>query len=149
MNTAARIGLYVLVFVVGGSLGTYAGYRIAEAKNFATEMAQVAHYSAYLDAQRAQGSDAAYEEALRGYIAVLDLRSKGPSPIFSDKVYAVDSALTYARLSTLASRRGAKEEAATYLMKASDLCPRLGWKDCSAATITEVAARLDKGRATK
>ena|SRR5688572_22928575 len=146
MRTLARMGLYLLVFAAGGGLGTYIGYRIAETKAFAADMAQVAHYSAYLDAQRTQGSDAAYEEALRGYIKLLDLRSKGSSPIFSDKVYAVDSALTYARLSFLASRRGAKEEAGAYLMKASDFCPRLGWKDCSGAIITEVAARLDKGR---
>jgi hypothetical protein len=149
MNTIARIGLYVLVFAAGGAVGTYVGFRIAEAKAFAHEMAEVSHYSAYLQAQRTQGSDAAYEEALKGYLTVLDMRSRGPSPIFPDQVYAVDSALTYARLSMLASKRGAKDEAATYLTRASDLCPRLGWKDCSAATITEMAVRLDKGIPTQ
>jgi tetratricopeptide (TPR) repeat protein len=149
MQAAARIGIYVLVFAAGAGVGAYIGFRMAEAKAFAHEMAEVSHYSAYLQAQRTQGSDAAYEEALKSYLASLDVRSTGPSPIFPDSVYAVDSALTYARLSILASRRGAKDEAAGYLKKASDLCPRLGWKDCSAATITEMVLRLDTGRPTQ
>jgi hypothetical protein len=41
MKTVARIGLYVLVFAAGSGLGTYIGFRIAEAKAFAGEMAQV------------------------------------------------------------------------------------------------------------
>ena len=144
MSTITRIGIFVLVFAAGGGLGTYLGFRIAGGKAFADEMAQVAHYSAYLDAQLAKGNDAAYEEALRGYLALLDMRSRSASPMFSEKVYAVDTALTYARLSVLASKRGANDEAAAYLTKASALCPKLGWEDCSAATITQVAGRLDK-----
>ena len=146
MKTITRVGTYVLAFAAGGSIGAYVGFHAAEAKAFAHEMAEVSHYAAYLDAQRAQGNDAAYEEALKGFLAVLETRSKGPSPIFPDRVYAVDSALTYARLSILASKRGAKEEATALLVKASDLCPRLAWKECSAATITEMAVRLDKGK---
>jgi hypothetical protein len=149
MQAAARIGIYVLVFAAGAGVGAYVSFRMAEAKAFAHEMVEVSHYSAYLQAQRTQGSDAAYEAALKSYLASLDVRSKGPSPIFPDSVYAVDSALTYARLSILASKRGAKDESANYLKKASDLCPRLGWKDCSAVTITEMALRLDKERPTQ
>jgi hypothetical protein len=149
MNTIARIGTYVLVFAAGGGGGTYVGYRMAEAKTFAHEMAEVSRLSAHLESQRNKGSDIAYEDALKAYLASLDMRSRGPSPIFPDKVYATDSALAYVRLSMLASKRGAKDEAATYLKKATDLCPRIATTDCSAATLTEMVVRLDKGGPTK
>jgi hypothetical protein len=149
MNTIARTGIYLLVFVAGGSVGTYVGYRIAEAKTFAHEMAEVSRHSTDLEAQRAKGSDVAYEDALKAYLASLDMRSRGPAPIFPDKVYATDSALAYVRLSMLASKRGAKDEATNYLKKATDLCPRIAVHDCSAATLTEMVVWLDKGGQTK
>jgi hypothetical protein len=148
MNTIARIGTYVLVFAAGGGVGTYAGYRIAEAKAFAHEMAEMQRHSADLQAQRTKGN-VAYEDALKVYLASLDMRSRGPAPIFPDKVYATDSALAYVRLSMLASKRGAKEEAADYLKKATDLGPRIAVQDCSAAALTEMVVRLDGGGPTK
>jgi tetratricopeptide (TPR) repeat protein len=149
MNTIARIGVYLLVFAAGGGVGTYVGYQIGEAKAFAHEMAEVSHYSEYLQAQRTKGSDVAYEDALKAYLTSLEMRSRSPSPMFQDKVYATDSALTYVRLSILASKRGAQEEASTYLKKAVDLCPRIGTHDCSAAALREMVIRLDKGALTK
>jgi hypothetical protein len=149
MNTTARIGVYLLVFATGGGIGGYVGYRAAEAKAFAYEMAEVSRLSEDLQAQRAKGGDVAYEDALRTYLASVDLRSRGPAPIFPDRVYATDSALAYVRLSMLASKRGAKDEAAIYLKKATDFCPRIGSHDCSAATLTEMVLQLDKGRLTK
>ena len=96
--------------------------------------------------QRFNGNDAAYEEALRGYLAFLDSRKGQASVIFSDKVYASDAALTYARLSALALKRGANEEASQYLARASALCPQLGWSECSAERIAAMALRLDSRR---
>ena len=75
MNTIARIGVYVLVFAAGGGVGTYIGYRIAEAKAFAHEMAEVSRHSEYLQVQRTKGSDVAYEDALKAYLASLEMRS--------------------------------------------------------------------------
>jgi len=144
MSVVVRVGLGLLLFAAGVGCGAYFGFRLTEIKAQASEMAQIAHYSVYLDAQRTQGSDAAYEEALRGFLDLLDTHSQGSSPLFSEKVYAVDSALTYARLSVLASKRGASDEAATYIGEALALCPELGWQDCSAKTLTEAVLRLDK-----
>jgi hypothetical protein len=149
MNTIARLGVYLLIFAAGGGVGTYVGYRVAEAKNFAHEMTEVSRLSADLEAQRTKGSDVAYEDALKGFLASLEMRSRGPAPVFPDKVYAMDSALAYVRLSMLASKRGARDEAARYLNKAADLCPRIGSQECSAATLTEMVVRLDKRGPTK
>ena len=146
MTNAARIGTYLVVFVVGCAVGGYVAFRVTESKAVANEMAQLAHYAAYLEAQRTSANDAAYEEALRGFLTLLDTSSRGPAPLFSDQVYAVDSALTYARLSVLASKRGAHAEARQYLVKASSLCPRLGWKECSTDEIVATARRLDRNR---
>jgi hypothetical protein len=146
MTRIARVGAYALTFVAGCAIGGYVGFRVSESQVLASEMAQIAHYSAYLDAQRTSGNAAAYEEALRGYLMLLDAHSRGTTPLLSDRVYAVDSALTYARLSVLAANRGAKEEAQQYLTKASTLCPRLGWKECSSKEILEMARHLDRNR---
>jgi hypothetical protein len=107
-------------------------------------MAEVAYYSAYLELQRSNGDDRAYEAALRDYLAFLGARKDKPSALFPERVHAVDSALTYARLSALALKRGANDDATRYLAQASALCPKLGWRECSAETISAAAQRLDK-----
>ena len=145
MKTIVRTGIVVLALATGLAVGFYFGVKSSESHAFVGEMAEVAHYSAYLEVQRSEGDDAAYEEALRGYLALLEARKGKPSALFSERVHAVDSALTYARLSALALKRGANEEASRYLAEASALCPQLGWRECSAESITALAQRLDKG----
>jgi hypothetical protein len=104
----------------------------------------VVHLSAYLSAQRSEGTDAAYEEALKAFLLVLDKRQGNWSPTRPDSVYAVDRALTYARLAMLARRRGAEKEASEYTDQSAVLCRRLGSQTCSGEQIAAAAARLDK-----
>ena len=82
-------------------------------------------------------------DATRG-IWKVGLRKGKTTALSSEKTYALDSALTYARLSALAQKRGSAEEAAQYLSKASALCSKLEWRECSGETIAAVAKRLDK-----
>src|SRR5215831_6078578 len=145
MKTLARVGIGVAVFALGVALGFYLGFQASDARFAVGQLAEIAHYGAFLEAQRSNGSDAAYEEALRGYLQVLNERRGKPS-LFSasETVIAFDSALTYARLSALAEKRDAHEEATRYLNEATALCPKLGWRECSAETISAFAQRLDK-----
>jgi hypothetical protein len=149
MTRATHISLYILVFVVGAAAGGYAGYRFADARAFLDEVTEVAHYSALLDVQRSKGSDAAYEETLRGYLAMLERHKGSESPLFSGKTIAVDTALTYARLSVLAMKRGSHDEAKEILSRAVALCPELQWQECSGEAIVAVVQRLDKSRSGK
>ena len=144
MSKATHFLLYVLVFAVGAAAGGYVGFRAAESRALMNEVSEVAHYSALLDVQQSKGNDAAYEEALRGYLAVLERHKGSESPLLSGKVIAVDTALTYARLSALALKRGSHDDAKERLSRAVTLCPQLQWQECSGETITAVAQRLDK-----
>jgi hypothetical protein len=144
MNTVTRIGILLAVFAAGIAIGAYLGIMVTQSRSLADEMAEVAYYSTFLEVQRSKGDDAAYEQALRGYLSILNDRKGRPSVLLSERTNAFDSALTYARLSTLARRRGAIEEASRYLAEASALCPKLGWRECSAESIAAVAQRLDQ-----
>ena len=146
MKVVVYVGIVVLALVVGVAVGFYLGVRSAESAATVAESTELAHYSALLEAQRSAGSEAAYEEALRGYLAFLEGRKGKPSVIFSAKVHAADTALTYARLSALALKRGATDEASSYLARASALCPELGWRECSAESIAGFVQRLDEHR---
>ena len=145
MKKVAQIGIIVFVLAAGVALGFYLGFKAAESRAAVGQIAEVAYYSAFLEAQRSRGDDAAYEEALRGHLQLLDDRKGKPSLIdFAGTVVAFDSALTYARLSELALKRGATEEASRYLAHAAALCPKLGWRECSGEGIRAFAQGLDK-----
>jgi tetratricopeptide (TPR) repeat protein len=144
MRLMARITLIVLLLIAGAAAGAYLALRYAESKSRFDERMDVMHFSAYLSAQRSEGTDAAYEEALKAFLLVLDKRQGNWSPTWPDSVYAVDRALTYARLAMLARKRGAEKEAAEYTDQSVALCPRMGWQTCSGEQIAAAAARLDK-----
>jgi hypothetical protein len=143
MTRAAGFAIPIAVFVLGAALGGYFGFRIAQPRVFADEMARISHYSAYVDIQRANATDAAYEEALRGFLGLLNTARGNSSSGIPDRAYAFDAAVTYVRLSQLAAKRGAKEEATAFLGKASALCPRIGWKACSETILVDATERLD------
>jgi hypothetical protein len=63
--------------------------------------------------------------------------------LFSGQAMPVDKALTYVRLALLASERNDLDAAAKYRAQAEALCPRLGWKSCSADEMSQVVRRLD------
>lgn len=144
MKTVGRVLSYVVVLAVGFGGGTYVGYAASQARASAYQMAEIAHYSAFVSAQMSEGTDEAGEEALRVFLAVIENRKGNWSPIFPERVYAIDSALTNARLSALAQRRGARDEARRYLDAALSFCPQTGWRDCTAENMMAVVQRLDK-----
>ena len=138
------LALSYLVTLIIGCLSGYEYGRVSETsfRDTAELMVTFAAYGEFLEAQRKQ-SDAAYESALRGRLVLVD-KYKGRSEVFSRNVYATDQALTHARLSQLALKRGAVHEAQEHLVRAESFCPDIGWKECSAGTILEFVKRLDE-----
>ena len=136
---------HVVILLVGLSVGFYYGnIRLGEARRTAENMLLTAKYSFFLETQMKEGTDAAYEEAIQGHLALLKDLKQNPDAILTDKVFAIDSALDYARLSALASKRGAAQEAKQLLARAEAFCPQIGWRECSAYKIQYFASLIDK-----
>jgi hypothetical protein len=109
------------------------------------EFAEVAYYGTYLETQRTNGSDAGYEEALRGYLDILERRKLKPSVFSSaETVIAYDAALTHVRLARLAEIRGADLERKKHMAAALALCPARKWNTCSAEELISTVQYLDR-----
>ncbi len=144
MKSIAGVGIVVCALATGAAIGFYVGVESSRSQAFFGDMAEAAYYSAFVDVQRTEGDDAAYEESLRGYLALIEARNGKPTTLFPEHWNSLDLALTHARLSALARKRGANELASSHLAAAAALCPKLGWRECSVERITAVAQRLDK-----
>jgi hypothetical protein len=144
MKLVLRIASYLLVLTIGLGAGYYIGYGSKFGPAFAFDILESSYYSAYVDMQMSEGTDAAKEEAIRTFLALTEKRRERPMPQIAPSVLALDSALAYARLAALAERRGATQEAEEHLARAKSYCPQIGWRECSIEKITYFASRLDK-----
>jgi hypothetical protein len=132
------------ILAVGASAGYWYAVKYSEAQSFAFDMAEAAYYSSFMSIQMSEGTDATREEAIRGHLALIEKRKSHPSPLFTEKVAAIDSALGYARLSALAKKRGAEQEAQQLLSRAVSFCPQMGFRECNAEKIFDAVQHLDK-----
>ena len=144
MKIVLRIASYLLILALGLGGGSYFGFRTGQMSALAFDMAEMEYYFTHNEVQMSEGTDATREEALRGFLAFIEKRRGHQSPWFTEKIYATDSALANARLSALARKRGATQEADEYLNRAASFCPQIGWQECSVEKIVSVAQRLDK-----
>jgi hypothetical protein len=107
-------------------------------------MANIDHMSTYVMIQRFQGTPPAYETALRDFLVALDAQDGAGPGLFSRNIFAVDRAMTYARLGLVAAERNDPSSAAKYRSQAEALCPQIGWKSCSADEIARVVRLVDE-----
>lgn len=143
MRNAKWFALAAGCLVVGLVGGAYFGVRFAQSLAAAEETLAFGQAVQGLEAARTSGNDAAYEEALRQHIALLQLNERGAQPLLGEKGLALDVALAYARLSMLARKRGADIESSRLLQKAESFCPTIGWPECSGQRIFAFASQVD------
>ena len=144
MKILLRIALCLLVLIIGLGTGYYFCTEINRARSLAFDIAEAAYFVAHVDIQMSEGTDATREEALHGFLALNEKRRARSTEFYTEKMFATGSALAYARLSALARKRGATQEAQQYLKRAESFCPQIGWQECSAAKISYMVQRLDK-----
>ena len=97
----------------------------------------------YVEIQRSRGTPQTYESALRDYLEALDRRERAGQGFLSQTI-PVDKAMTYARLALVAAGRNDLTAATRYRSQAEALCPKIGWKSCSADEITRLVQRVDE-----
>ena len=145
MRKVTATGIALGTFIVGGLLGFVISRDSFRAKLAAYEMANIDHLSTYVMIQHFQGTQEAYDVSLHDLLVALDERARaGPGPLSSGQILSVDRALTYIRLSLLATERNDLDAAAKYRAQAEALCPRAGWKSCSWDEMTKVVRGLDE-----
>jgi hypothetical protein len=140
------IGTVVILasLTIGASGGYWYAVKDNEARNFAFDMAEMNFYLSYMAIQMVDGTDATREEAIRGHLTLIEKRKGHASPLFTEKVAATDSALSYAKLSVLAKKRGAEQEAQQLLDRAVSFCPQMGLAQCSSEKILSLVQQIDK-----
>jgi len=143
MRTVTALGIAAGTLIAGGMLGFGVSHTLCDAKLTSYELASIDNMSTYLMIQRFKGTPQAYEAALRAYLLALDARERAGPGLFSQYIDA-DRAMTYARLAILAADRNDLSADARYRSQAEALCPRIGWKVCSAEEIVRMVRRLDE-----
>src|SRR5450755_2847656 len=135
----------LLTLALGVALGFYySQWRITRVTDAAQFMTAFVAYGEFLKTQRDQGTASSYEDALRGRIAFVDRNKDMFTEAFSERVFAIDQALTYAHLSDLEQKQGAVNEAKRDLDRATSFCPQIGWQNCAGDIILDFALRADK-----
>jgi hypothetical protein len=106
-------------------------------------------FGTYVSAIRQTGTDAAYEDALRANLT-FDEQAKQRDPDPSNhRMYDLDIAVTLVRLSEIARKRGASDEAEQFAVRAESRCPATGIRNCSLAELRRVARYMETGKLEK
>ena len=87
--------------------------------------------------------EARYENALRGYLALVDNVSASDPSEAGRQVHAADKALLLIRLADLAEQRGSSAESTRLTADASAVCSTAGLSYCSSVELRQRARTLD------
>src|SRR5215813_11763415 len=131
MRKVIVIAIAAVSFIGGCLVGFGVSHQFHRVELATFEFGNVDRMATYVMVQRSQGTPQTYEAALRDFLVALDERERAGPGLLS-RTLPVDRALTYARLALLATKRKDMDAASSYRSKAEALCPRLGWKSCSA-----------------
>ena len=135
---------HLLVLITGGAIGFAFGNRYGLANLVPLTDFGVAMYSGmHASGERLYGTDATYDNALRGYILLLDNLSTRDASESVRKIYAAEKALSLIRLADLAEKRGASAESTRLTSEALAVCSASGLPYCSSAELRQRAQKMD------
>lgn len=136
--------ILVLVLLAGGTIGFALGNRYGVANLVPLTDFGTAMYSGMMaSAERLYGTDATYENSLRGYVALLDNLSARDASESMRQLYAADKALALIRLADLAEKRGASAESTRLTADALAVCSAVGLPYCSSVALRQRAQKMD------
>lgn len=132
-----------IAFVAGVSLTALYFQRqianVAESGNFMVQFSKVSEAASLAK----RGADADYETALRNRLTFLEENRTAFVETFSERVFALDQALTLVRIASLQEKRGETSQAGQNFARAESYCPQIGWSQCSSKKILEFSLQAD------
>ena len=142
-KVAVAVALLV-VLLIGGVAGFALGDRHGSARFAPLTDLGVAMYAGYLtSSERLYGTDATYENALRGYVSLLDNLGARDASESTRQIYAADKALALIRLADLADKHGQSAESTRLTSDALAVCSTSGLPYCSSAELRQRAQQLN------
>ena len=143
MSQVIRMALVGAIGIVIGAVGgaMWAWHYITTSWLPVTDLFVVVQAGTWTTASRG-GDPAAYEDALRAYVRILDTAMQRDYSRENKRIYAGDKALTLMRLSQLVERRGAAADAQRLRQEAGSLCPNF-YSGCNIDSLTELVQKLD------
>ena len=142
-NVAVTLAL-LMALVIGGMLGFALGDRHGSAKLAPlADYGGAMHTSMLTSSERRDGTDGTYENALRGYVSLLDNLSSRDTSQSIRQIYAADKALALIRLADLADKRGESAESTRLTSDALAACSTGGLPYCSSAELRQRVQQLD------
>jgi hypothetical protein len=119
----------ILVLLAGITIGFAFGHRYRAQK--------------LVDLTSPDRTDTMHENAVRGYLALLDTLRAGDASAGARKVYAEDKALLLMRLADLSEQRGSSAESTRLTADALAVCSAGGLPYCSSVELRQRARKLD------
>jgi hypothetical protein len=139
-----QVLILVLIFVAGGSIGFGLGKKYGVEHIVPIIDLGTAMYTGMMTAaERLYGTDATYENSLRGYVTLLDNLTARDVSGSLRRIYAADKALSLIRLADLAEKRGASAESTRLTADALAACSTDGLPYCSSAELRQRAQKMD------
>ena len=133
----------ILVLIAGGTIGFALGNRYGAANHVSTQFGAAMYAGMVASAERLYGTDATYENSLRGYVTLLDNLSAQDASGSIREIYAADKALSLIRLADLAEKRGSSAESTRLTADALAVCSTSGLPYCSSAELRQRAQKMD------
>jgi len=124
-NVLIAVSLLCIALLAGGA-GYAVGWRQGLKAAPVFDLFSAVQFSSYVSALRQTGTDAAYEDALRANLTFDEQAKKRDPDTSNHRMYDLDIAVTLVRLSAIARKRGANEEAAQFAARAESHCPASG-----------------------
>jgi hypothetical protein len=147
-NLQIAISLLAVALLCGG-IGLVVGWRQGVKAAPVFDLFAVAQFSTYVSAVRQTGTDAAYEDALRANLTFDEQAKQRDPDTANHRMYDLDIAITLVRLSEIAGKRGANDEADRFRSRAEAHCPITGIRNCSFAELRRVARFMEGGKLEK
>jgi len=136
--------ILILVLLAGGTIGFALGNKYGAANPVSLTDFGTAMYSGMTaSAERLYGTDATYDNSLRGHVALLNNLGARDASESTRQIYAADKALSLIRLADLAEKRGSSAESTRLTSDALAVCSTGGLPYCSSAELRQRAQKMD------
>ena len=136
--------ILILVLLAGAAVGFALGNRYGAANPVPlTDLGTAMYTGTMASAERLYGTDATYENSLRGYVGLLDNLSARDASESIRQIYAAEKALALIRLADLAEKRGSSAESTRLSADALAVCSTSGLPYCSTAELRQRAQKMD------